>query len=270
MRFRQLVSIHGVPRSGTSWLGQIFDKHSDVRYRFQPLFAYRFRGRLNSDSSPEEILEFLDDLYQVEDDDFIAGKWPKQENAAAFPKRNQPRVMVMKEVRYHYLIESFIRAVPDVKILGIVRHPCAVISSWVKNPREFKGEWDPLSEWRRAPSKNQGRPEEYFGYEKWREVATTFLDFQTRYPDNFLLIRYEQLVLDAVETIRAVFDFAGLEMEPQVIDFIKASQSYHLNDPYAVYKSPTVRDRWRSELDPRISEAIMADLKGTALERFLA
>ena len=142
MTFHQVISIHGTPRSGTSWLGQIFEKHSRVIYRFQPLFAYRFRDRLSIDSSPEEIRTFLDELYQVTDDDFIAGKWPRLDNVQFVPrstyvKQDQPDVMVMKEVQYHYLIEKFMDAVPDMKIVGIVRNPCAVINSWIHNPKEF-------------------------------------------------------------------------------------------------------------------------------------
>ena len=274
MTYQQVVSIHGVPRSGTSWLGQIFSKHSDVAYKFQPLFAYRFRGRLGPDSSVQDILTFLDELYEVNNDDFIAGNWPKQENTLPLAdltlhKKTQPAVMVMKEVRYHYLIEKFIHAVPKMKVIGIIRNPCAVIHSWLKNPKEFLKEWDKKSEWRHAPSKNQERVEEYFGYERWKELASSFLDFERNYPENFLLVQYEQLVSKPIETILPAFSFVGLQMEKQVIDFIQASQSYHSEDAYAVYKSPSVKDRWRSELDEQISVEIIKDIEGTRLERFL-
>ena len=275
MTYRQLVSIHGVPRSGTSWLGQIFNKHSDVIYRFQPLFSYRFRGRIGPDASPHEIRAFLNELYEVNDDDFISGNWPTLKDNdtfanSSFYKKDQPGVMVMKEVRYHYLIEKFINVVPDMKIIGIIRNPCAVIYSWLENPKEFRREWDILTEWRHAPGKNQGRIEEYFGYEKWKELAIFFLDFERKYPENFLLVQYEHLVSKPIETISKAFSFAKLEMEKQVFDFIKASQSYHIDDVYALYKSPSVKDRWRSELDPRISGEIIKDIKDTVLERFFA
>jgi Sulfotransferase domain len=275
MSYRHIISIHGVPRSGTSWLGQIFNKHSDVAYKFQPLFAYRFRGRISLNSSPNDIRVFLDELYMTNDDDFISGNWPKQGDtdpftAMSFYKKDQPDVMVMKEVRYHYLIEKFMHTIPDWKIIGIIRNPCAVIYSWLKNPKEFKRDWDIMVEWRHAPAKNEGQMDEYFGYEKWKELALSFLHFEHKYPENFLLIQYEQLVSKPIETMTQTFSFAGLEMEEQVIDFIKATQSHHIDDAYAVYKSPSVKDRWRSELDQRISEEIIRDIRGTVLERFLA
>ncbi len=274
MSFDHFVSIHGVPRSGTSWLGQIFNSHSRVAYRFQPLFSYRFRDRLSLSSTAEEILAFLNELYQVTDDDFIAGNWPRQEkneppSAPTLRKQNRPDVMVMKEVRYHYMIEKFIQAVPDIKVIGIVRNPCAVINSWLHNPNEFSPEWDTLSEWRRAPTKNQAKASEYFGYEKWKELTASFLHLEQCYPGTFALVRYEQLVSKPVETIERAFSFAGLDVEAQVTDFIHASQSRHLDDPYAVYKSPGVKDKWREQLDFRIVQAIAQDLSGTKLESFL-
>lgn len=274
MTFERVMSIHGVPRSGTSWLGQILNSHSDVAYRFQPLYAYRFRGRLSTASTDGEVRAFLDDLYNTRDDDFIAGRWPIPEVSGPAEgtcrKRPNPSLMVIKEVRYHYLIEKLLLSVPDLKIIGIVRNPCAVINSWAHNPKEFDTGWDIWKEWRTAPSKNQGRPEEYFGFEKWRELTSLFLDLHLRFPKRFLLVQYERLVSSPTETVDGIFSFSGLHLEAQVLHFIRASQAHHVDDAYAVYKSPTVKDRWRHELEPRIADAIFAELKSTPLERFLA
>jgi hypothetical protein len=126
-----------------------------------------------------------------------------------------------------------------------------------------------MAEWRYAPSKNKGLIEEYNGYEKWKELALKFLTFEATYPDRFFLVQYEHLVSMPIDKIKDLFSFVGLDLEEQVTDFIRASQSYHMDDAYAVYKSPSVKDRWRITLDPRISEEIINDVTSTALERFL-
>jgi hypothetical protein len=271
-QYHHVLSIHGAPRSGTSWLGKIFGAHSNVAYRFQPLFSYKFKDRITLDSDAHDVRTFLKELYEVMDDPFILGNWLKniEPDHSETPKKEFPSFMVMKEVRYHHLIELLLESVKDLQVIGIVRNPCAVINSWVHAPREFMQEWDPLTEWRFAPSKNQGRIEEYYGFEKWKELALLFLDIQKRYRERFFFIQYEQLVEDPINIIEHAFSFFGLDMEVQVMDFIKASQSYHVNDPYAVFKSPAVKDKWQQELDPRISEAIIKELQGTLLERFLA
>lgn len=267
------VSIHGVPRSGTSWLGQIFDSHPDVAYRHQPLFAYRFKDRLNLKSSPEDVSRFLHELYEVSDDEFILDV-KRRESAAAFwqraVKENRPRYLVMKMVRYHHLLQLFLENITDARVIGIVRHPCAVINSWLQAPKEFRAGWSAQEEWRYAPKKNAGRIEEFNGFEKWKELASLFLALEEANPQRFYLVRYEDLVANAAQITRDLFDFVGLDTPDQALRFLQISQSRHCEDPYSVLKHPRVKDRWRAQLDPTIVDEIMHDIERTALARFLA
>ena len=267
----RLVSLHGAPRSGTSWLGKIFDSHPDVAYRFQPLFSYRFKGAIDSDSPPDAVRLFLQQLFGVNDDPFIL-QLPQAARGAhpqAFRKTNPPSVLVMKEVRYHYVIPALLRAVPDAKIVGIVRHPCAVINSWLKTPREFRPEWDAMAEWRNAPSKNHGLREEYFGFTKWKEMAHQFLALARNHPNDFFLVRYECLVTNPESEIEKLFAFCGLDVHPQVRDFLHASQQHEVDDPDSVFRTADVMERWKIELAAPIRKAILAELKATDLRVFL-
>ncbi len=38
-----IIGLHGAPRSGTTWIGQIFNSAPQVAFRFQPFFAHAFR-----------------------------------------------------------------------------------------------------------------------------------------------------------------------------------------------------------------------------------
>ncbi len=266
----KIISIHGVPRSGTSWIGQIFNSHPDVTYRYQPLFSYRFKNRINSESSKLDIYSFLEELYSTNSDKFMSNK--KEISQEIYPKfsKNQPAaVLVMKMVRYHHLIEKLISEVKHIKILGIVRHPCAVINSWFQAPKEFQNGWSPLKEWRYAPSKNQGRIEEFYGYEKWKEVAYMFLELKRKYPEKFYLLRYEDLMENITNKVQSIFNFSGLDDHTQVCGFLRQSHQIHNNDPYAVFKNPRVKDRWNTELNPAIAERIIADLSNTELAEFI-
>jgi hypothetical protein len=268
----QVISIHGVPRSGTSWLGNLFNSHPQVAYRHQPLFAYRFKDRISLDSTPAAIRQFLEELYNVTDDPFILDLKRRRSLPEFWQqahKAERPSHLVMKMVRYHHLIPHLMKSLPEIRIIGIVRHPCAVIHSWLQAPREFRPEWDPMQEWRYAPSKNAGRIEEFYGFEKWKEVANLFLELEQTHPDRFRLVRYEALVARPEEVTGRLFTFAGLTMHPQTLEFIRLSHSGHDPDPYAVRKRPDETQRWQHELDPRIAQAILTELRGTPLERFL-
>jgi len=267
----RVISIHGAPRSGTSWLGKIFDSHPDVAYRFQPLFSYRFKNAISENSSIEEVDQFFEDLYDIKNDEFILQQ--RQKSSGVHPKNfiknSCPSALVMKEVRYHYLIKTMLTKVSGIKIIGVVRHPCGAINSWLKTPREFHPEWNQLREWRTAESKNQFRIEEYYGFEKWRELAATFLDLSLQYPSSFKLVRYEDMVEHPIKTISDLFAFAGLPMHAQTEEFLISSQAKEMEDPDTVFRLSDVAHRWKRELLPEISDAILHEVADSDLRIFL-
>lgn len=267
----RVTSIHGAPRSGTSWLGQIFNSHPGVAYRFQPLFSYRFKGAIKTEASRAEVENFLQALYDVDDDEFILqmNQQLRGVHPVGFVKKRPASMLVMKEVRYHYLIETFLRQVEGIKVVGIVRHPCGAINSWLKTPREFKPEWDVSTEWRDAPSKNQRRLEEYYGFTRWRELARLFLALKQDFPETFYLAHYEALVARPEEEVGKLFGFCGLDMAPQVCEFLASCREREVDDPDTVFRKPDVAERWKSELPALIRDTIVHELKGTDLEVFL-
>lgn len=270
--FSRVLSIHAAPRSGTSWLGQIFNSHPDVAYRYQPLFSYGHKAALNATSTQEEMTAFFRDIY-FSSDDLVMQRGRGRLGAVpeGLEKEGSPGTLVWKEVRYHYVLPRLLELLPDYRAVGVVRHPCAVVNSFLTTPREWSPDWSPDAEWRFATRKNQARPEEYYGFERWKELAELFTDLQATYPDNFVLLRYEQIVADPVGTAQRLFSFLGLEVHPQTLDFIRQSQDGdETSHDHGVFKSPRVASRWREELPHHIRDAILQELHGSRLGRFLA
>ena len=69
----QKIAIHSVPRSGSTWLGNIFNSHPNVSFKYQPLFSYAFKDYLGSESDLEKINRFFKEIMKS-DDDFINQK----------------------------------------------------------------------------------------------------------------------------------------------------------------------------------------------------
>lgn len=262
------IGIFGVPRSGTSWLGQIFNSHPDVALRFQPLFSYGHKGSLSAHSSAEQIRTFFEEILYSKDA-FATMTSEAQKNYPAFQKSALPSHVIFKETRYLNLIDNMLAQCSEVKIVGIVRNPLAVIASWMLAPKEFNPKWDIHSEWRGAQSKNQNRPEEFFGFEKWKESTEAFLRFEGLFPRQFLLVRYDELNGAPLVTTRKLFDFCGLKICAQVEEFLAASKSRHDPDPYSVFRSKANDDHWQGVLPDEIVKQVILELKHTPLEIFL-
>jgi Sulfotransferase family len=262
------IAIFGVPRSGTTWLSQIFNSHPDVALRFQPLFSYGHKGSLTEHSSAEGIRAFFEEILYTQDA-FATMTSEMQKNYPVFQKSSHPTHIVFKETRYLHVIENILAQCSEVKIIGIVRNPLAVLASWVSAPKEFNPEWDIHSEWRAAPSKNQNRPEEFFGFDKWKESAESFLRFQSQFPQQFILVRYDELNSAPLDTTKKLFNFCGLEVCGQVEDFIGASKARHDSDRYSVYRAKANDEHWQNILPSDISKQIMLELKHTTLDIYL-
>jgi len=262
------IAIHSVPRSGSSWLGQLFNSSPHVAYRFQPLFSYAFKGRLDNASNRSDIIQFFSDI-AASDDGFLnqleaieKGTYPR------FDKQGWPQFCVYKEVRYHHIIQNLLQQDPEIRVVGLVRNPLSVLASWKNAPKEFRPGWDFGKEWKTGESKNQSRAEDFFGFLKWKEVATNFLAFQKQFPQQFHLVEYAELLDDTESTVRAAFEFCGIPWNQQTQRFIRNSCQTDQADVYSVFKAKSHDDAWTRTLEQPIVNEVINDLKGTQLERF--
>jgi len=269
--FTKIVSIHGAPRSGTSWLGQIFDSSPEVRYKFQPLFSYSFKDRINIASNRKEILQFFEDLYNYPKDNFLDQLERKRKNQ--YPifkvKKERPKYLVTKMIRYHFLVPNLLDFLDNIFIVAIIRNPCAAINSWRKAPREFLSQWNFESEWYFGQSMNNFRPEQYYGFNRWKESSKLFIEMERKYPSLCKSIKYEKLVSDPYYITRKLFNFVGLDLTESTNQFIKASTSLAQDDPYSVYKGKKEINEWKSELNEKIIKKVYEELEGTEFEKYL-
>ncbi len=264
------IAIHSVPRSGSTWLGSIFDSSPNVLYKYQPLFSYALKGSLTPESSTEEIKVFFSKLEQTEDV-FIEQKEAKEKGIVPKFHKESLSTIVYKEVRYNNILKNLLLKDEEIKIIGLIRNPLAVLSSWYKAPREFRKDlgWKFEEEWRFAEKKNQNKPEEFFGYEKWKQTAHLFEQLNKEYPERFYLVKYEDLLNKTEETVKQLFNFSNLNYTKQTEEFINASKNKHNDDVYSVFKIKTDNNNLQKFLPQQIIEEVNKDLKIGSMEKYI-
>ena len=134
----------------------------------------------------------------------------------SFTKEEATHV-VYKEVRYHHILRNLLRKSPDVRLVVCVRNPLSVINSWLRAPREFRTDlgWEEREEWRYAPKKNLNRPEEFFGYERWKEATRIFQALKDQHPERVHVLEYRKLLADPEAEVAGLFAFCSLEVGEQ-------------------------------------------------------
>jgi hypothetical protein len=137
-------------------------------------------------------------------------------------------------------------------------------------PREFDPGWSPIEEWSDAQKKNRDHPENWYGYQRWKELALLFEDLAALYPERFCIVRYEMLCERTPSILTELFDFCGVPLTSQVLAFARSSQTCDDGVPYGVFRDASRReDDWATNLDERIISAIQNDLQTSSLARYL-
>lgn len=258
-----------MPRSGTSWLAQIFASHPDTRLKLCPLFSHAFRGTVDRNSSKAEWEHFFDAVHSTSDEymdqDFLRrdGLVPEFADAVA----PSPR-LVIKSNRFHDLLPRMLDLGLDLGVLLIVRDPRATIASWLNNPREFPVDADPGAEWRSGACRKTG-PGEFWGFDDWCTVTSMYLDLADRHPEMTYLLRYEDLLRDPSAKVEDLFGWAQLDVHARTSAFVADSASRHDDNPRSVFKNHQHLAERELMLDQSIQDTILEEVGGTALGQFL-
>lgn len=239
---KKIIGIFGVPRSGTSWLGQIFNSSPETRFAYQPMFTERFRDQIHPRSSEREMRDYLQKIYEAKEDFLTQNDEMDKGQLLSFEKESEyPEIFVFKEVMYLYMIPRFLRNLPEMKVVLLLRNPFDVLRSWYNAPKEFYPEWDIEKEWLFAQSKNWFLPERYYGYHRWKESIILANELRKEFPSRVYVIRYEDLNENPINFVQEIFRFCGLKWQDQTKEFIYLSRSKTEESPYSIYRSP--RDR---------------------------
>lgn len=257
-----------MPRSGTSWLGQIFDSSPNVAFRMEPLFAYQFKNRINEKSPREEITKFFTEVY-LTDDDFIHQKESRIKGSYYFfEKKPTPEFLVVKTTRHHHFLERYLRLIDCMEVISIIRHPCAVISSWINTEREFMAKGCTVkNDWRSGECRKDGDGE-FWGFDDWLSVTQQHVELSQKY-SNFNIVKYAELIHRTEDVTGRLFKQLSIPFTRQTVGFLKDCHSKNHDDPYSVFKSTDVENKWKTKLDNAIAQEIIKETIASGLGDFI-
>lgn len=236
----QKIAIHSVPRSGSTWLGEILNSSANVKYCFQPLFSYKFKDFLDERSRKEDIDNFFSMLNDTEDEFICQNSQRAAGTLPSFEKASFATHIIYKEVRYHHILENLLSEDDEIKLILLVRNPIEVMNSWINAPKEFNITWDAEKELVNAELKNQGRKENFYGLDAWVQTTRLFEKIATKYKQRVFLLRYSSLKRSTFQTIKSIFEFSDLELVEETYNFLEKSLEKNVSDSYSVFRGGKV------------------------------
>lgn len=264
-----VIWLAGMPRSGSTWLSQIFASSPQARLKFCPLFSYEFKNKLDETALADDWAQLFHDTYHRSSEYLDQEYLRKKGLVPTFEVKDaEPPNLVIKSTRFHNLVPHILALHSTIKFVHLARDPRASIHSWLTNPYEFPKDADPMTEWRSGACRKTG-PGEFWGFEDWKFVNGQALALQAQYPDRFRIVQYEDLTADLEPGVQTMFDFCGLPYHHQTKAFLTASRSTHLDNKRSVFKKPVPHQSWKGKLDHEIAEACLHEVQNTPLKCFL-
>ncbi|MGQ0669030.1 MAG: sulfotransferase [Actinomycetota bacterium] len=133
---RDTTFVAGTARSGTSWISEVINHRNEYRIIHEPLRRERlrvtrvFRPRhyLRPDDRTPEYLRAMETILSGD----IRSIWTDKYNRKLLPSKR-----LVREVRGNLLLPWIHGAFPEVAIVLVLRHPCAVVASQLRWGREW-------------------------------------------------------------------------------------------------------------------------------------
>ncbi|XP_070579577.1 carbohydrate sulfotransferase 1-like [Ptychodera flava] len=247
------ILIFSAQRSGSSFLGEVFKQHPDIFYAFEPVRPLTFdvlEGKLSNRLFDVKAREKLYDFFKCKNANLRYVTRYKTD--LGFRKRyktvdytklcRQKRHVAVKEIRFYDLkgLQSFAEDPSlNFKIVHLVRDPRAIINSRAQ------------AYFRNHDFMRKGVP--------WDEVTDLCNDMQenlrfvrsspTWLRGKYILLRYEDLASEPLQTTKHLYSFIGVKLHDDVIRWILQNTKEERGGALSTTRNSTERVvAWKQEM----------------------
>ena len=259
---RAPIFVVGAPRSGTTLLKDVLNRHSDVHLFNEVHFFERIwddRGRLGSLESELEMNRAVSVLHEMMcqhgSDGEVAASLPlplfkqKAESlGGGYP--GLLRALLTTAAEMHAAQHWGDSSPQDVLYLSTLFtwYPNARVIAMVRDPRAFMASYK--NYYRRAMASYKERYNPLTASMLWRSYMTAAQNSQNAaYAEKVRIQSYEDLVADPSSNVDAICKHVGIDFQPDMLEVPRANSSYAPGEGRTGIFSSS-KDRWREELTP--------------------
>ena len=289
---RDSILIAGSPRSGTTWLMEIFENIPGYSYLFEPLQAHWFPSSIKvgfgqrpyrrPDEYWPECEEYLRKIFTGQ---IVSRKPPYGYNLNMTLNRLFSKKLIVKSIRLNRLLPWIANKFQLRNITFIIRHPCAVIASQIITGFGGYQNYYPFTN--RFPTK-EGLITEASNIdildpniiEKLKRIKTTeellavawcldnYVPLYYSDPQKWNMIIYEKLVTDGETELRKLFTEIGeSDSAEMAINQLKKPSMLTLEkDPETVLSTNIQLSKWKKKLSKDQIKRILSIVEDFGLD----
>jgi hypothetical protein len=278
----QYLFIVGMPRTGTTLMRRVLNRSPEVslggeshffgapfRLRFWTNHDFRHRIAQGGGLATEEgVSRFVDHVYRIRKRNFwgwIAANVDREafRQAILDSDRSERAVLEIvlalhgqgRRVRGEktpaniHAVPVLVDWFPGAKVIHTFRDPRAIFAS-LRRKGQNRGRW-----WRGGGLPVVGLVIDLYSSLRlilsWHQAVRLDRRYRRDYPDQYLLLRYEDLVADPASTIPRLCAFVGIEFVDEMLDQTTRNSSFRAADELRGFDVAAV-DRWRGLIDPLV------------------
>jgi hypothetical protein len=212
------VFILGTQRSGTTLLTRILSAHPQIYIQNELELPNIFNGENSTDSVTQNIKKEIEQRHGLSIDNMLA--------------KEECKIWGLKDPQLTDHIDVLREYLPNSKFIIIVRDGRGVANSYIEN------------KWGLGTNA-------YTGAERWKREVEQQIDFMNEYPDNFLFIRFEDMVKDLKTTMLNVCEHLELPFDTAMLEYNKQVSYYDVKpENKNTFKKPDIKlaEKWSVKL----------------------
>lgn len=269
---QEVTLVVGSARSGTTWVQELINYQQDHRVLFEPFAHAKVpfippqlpRCYLRPGAN---YVDFAAKIQRV-----LAGRlrdpWVDRFTA---PLRLYRR-RLLKEIRMLPFLRWLYEAFPDLKIVYVMRHPCAVAASWLRlqwpnhpNPRMFFGQpelvADYLTPFLPLVEQTEGKFEQSIFF--W--ALENYVPLQQFRAGEFFPLFYEELCTTPEVVLPQLCDFLGLAQKPALDEAVKRPSALAKKHSAIITGASLIHD-WQTQVTPAQTQRAVSILRQFGLD----
>ncbi len=254
--FRRSVFLAGDGRSGTTWLSEIINCDNRYRYLFEPFHPsfvplvkhFRFFQYLR----PEN----LDESYVNPAQRIVTGAY-RSARVDSLNKRRVATRRLIKDIFSNLFLKWLHVQFPEMPLILVVRHPCAVAASkmklkewiWSVNPRDFLDQPELMADYFEPFRGMIEKTTDEFGTQILHWCLTHYVPFKQFRRGELHVVAYEHLCEYREQEIRRLFAYVGRDFDPKALE-ASSKPSATITQESAVVRKVDLVSGWQDKISP--------------------
>lgn len=213
--------IMGTQRSGTTLLTRMLSSHPKIFVQNELPLTQVFVGDQSKNTVLTQISKIIKRKHGASVDELVNDKGIE--------------LWGLKDPQLTEYIDQLKQFLPESRFIIIVRDGRGVANSYIEN------------KWGLGTNALTGAM-------RWKEEVQQQKNFMQSAPDNFLLIRFEDLIADMQHQLQGVCNFLNITYTEQMLSYHQQKAAYVSNkENINTYKKPDAKlaDKWQKKLTPR-------------------